>query len=412
MKKILFFQAVFLVFSVSLRLYAQSGDFFPYVSQVRAEIRNNLVRLTWTDSPDAKGPVYIYRSARPFGGYISANLRPIAVSYGTQAYIDDAEDVENIHYFIAASDTSGKKYDVIIPQTNSTGIVNGNPIPRPEEKTPDSPVGEAPVNAIFNIAAKLDPDGESVIITYSKPEPQKNAVLYRSMQPVKQPVDLLNAVIVQSPFVSPFVDLPVPGIPWYYAVIYEDEILTGDMTIIPGNNATTYPMVIYKGEQTANSSLRSIPLPLLTVDGALPPDGGAGGFLSGETRNIPLSTASENMLRNSIRYANKPPLVLKSPRVFVVDTQSPSGGEESALSQIVQEYFQKFEWQGALVSLHHYLSLPRSPEIEARARFYLGQTFYFTERYREALLEFLSLRSFHPVEANLWIEAVLAAMVY
>ena len=411
MKKILLFKSMLLVLSASLPLAAQSGDFFPYVSQVRAEIRNSLVKLTWTDSPDAKGPVYIYRSARSFEGIIPANLRPIAVNYGTQFYIDDAEDVENIHYFIAASDTFGRRYNIILPQINSTSIVDGQPMPESEE-TPYSPIGTAPVNSLYYLTARLDAEEESVIVTYRTPEPVENAVLYRSMQPIRQPVDLLNAVIVQSAFVSPYVDFPMPGVPWYYAVIYENEILTGDMTIIPGLNATTFPVIIYGSEQAAKPSLRSIPLPLLTLDSALPPDGGAGGFLSGEIRNIPLSAASEKMLRNSIRYANKPPLVLKSPRVFAVDMQSPSGGEESALFQIVEEYFQKFDWQGALVSLQHYLSLPRSPDIEARARFYLGQTFYFTENYREALLEFLSLRSFHPVEANLWIEAVLAAMVY
>jgi len=411
MKKILLFQAMFLVMSAIMPLAAQSGDFFPYISQVRAEIRNSLVKLTWIDSPDVKGPVYIYRSARPFGGQIPANIRPIAVDYGTEFYIDDAEDVENIHYFIAASDASGRRYDIIIPRINSTGIVDGHPLPQPEE-TPYPSVAAAPVSAVSNLAARLDADGESVVIAYRTPEPRRNAVLYRSMQPVRQPLDLLNAVIVQSAFVSPFVDFPAPGIPWYYAVIYEDEILTGDMTIIPGYNATTYPTVIYGGGQAAKPSLRSIPLPLLTLDSVMPPDGGAGGFLSGEIRNIPLSAASENMLKNSIRYANKPPLVLKSPRVFVADLQPPSSGEESALAQIVDEYFEKFDWQGALISLQHYLSLPRSPDIEARARFYLGQTFYFTEKYREALLEFLSLKSFQPVEANLWIEAVLTAMVY
>jgi hypothetical protein len=410
MKKILLFQAVILILTAVLPLAAQDGDFFPYVSRVRAENRNNLIRLTWTDSPDARGPVYIYRSARSFGGSVPANLRPIVVNYGTQYYIDDAEDMENIHYFIAASDTTGKRYDIVIPGINSAGIVNGHPMPQSEE-TSYSPVGTAPVNSIYNLTARLDADGESVVITYRTQEPRENAVLYRSMQPIRQPVDLLNAVIVQSAFASPFVDFPMKGIPWYYAVIYEDEILTGNMTIIPGHNVTTYPIIIYGSEQTAKPSLRSIPLPLLTLDAAAP-IGGAGGFLTDGTRNTPLSAASEKMLRNSIRYANKPPLVLKSPRVFVVDMQFPAGGEESALFQIVEEYFQKFDWQGALVSLQHYLSLPRSPDIEARARFYLGQTLYFTERYREALLEFLSLRSFHPVEANLWIEAVLAAMVY
>jgi len=64
------------------------------------------------------------------------------------------------------------------------------------------------------------------------------------------------------------------------------------------------------------------------------------------------------------------------------------------------------------MDLQHYLSLPRSKGVEARARFYLGQTLYFIGNYRGALFEFLSIKSIHPVEANMWIDSILAAMVY
>jgi TolA-binding protein len=94
-----------------------------------------------------------------------------------------------------------------------------------------------------------------------------------------------------------------------------------------------------------------------------------------------------------------------------MDLQAPETGEESALNQIIKEYFEKFEWENARDSLQNYLSLPRSGDIQARARFYLGQTHYFTGNYREALWEFLFFRSINPPEANRWIDAVLAAMV-
>jgi TolA-binding protein len=108
----------------------------------------------------------------------------------------------------------------------------------------------------------------------------------------------------------------------------------------------------------------------------------------------------------------KAPLPSKKPRVFAVDLKSPAGGEESALFQIVKEYFEKRDWENSRIALLHYLSLPRSAEVEARARFYLGQAWYFTGNYREALFEFLSVQNLHPVEANIWIDAILTAMVY
>jgi len=400
MTKKLLIKTVILFLAFPAWLAAQSGDFFPYVTQVKAEIRNNIIRLSWVDSPDVRGPVYIFRSVRPFSGSIPANIRPIVVRYGTQYYLDDVDNMENIHYFIAASDTSGKRYDVIIPRMNSTNIVQGNV--QPVEEIPPTVAAAGPIEGVYNLTAR--PDGDRVIVIYNTPEPRKNAILYRSMQPVRQPHDLLNAVIVQSGFSYQFVDFPAPEITWYYAVIYEDEILSGNVNVRPGINTTTSAVII-TGDRMTEQSMRSIPLPLLTLE-SLP-----GSHVANDSKTIPMNAASEFMLKNTIRYS-KAPLELKSPRVFVVDLQAPAGGEDSALFEIVKEYFEKFDWENANASLRQYLSLPRSPDVQLRARFYFGQTLYFTGNYKEALLEFLSFRSFHPVEANIWIEAVLTAMVY
>jgi len=126
---------------------------------------------------------------------------------------------------------------------------------------------------------------------------------------------------------------------------------------------------------------------------------------------MPLSAASSNILRDT-KMPTKAPINLKRPRVFSVDLVAPTGGEESALFQIITEYFVTFKWEDARVSLQHYLSLPHSKDIEARARFYFGQTLYYTGKYRESLMEFLSIKPIHAAEANNWIDAVLSAMVY
>ena len=403
MKKRFFLAVLALIWAVSTSLVtslaAQEREFPPHVSQIKAEPRNNLIRLTWVDSPDVKGPVYIFRSTRPFGESIPPNIRPVIVRYGDQYYMDDADDLENLYYFIAASDTSGRRYDVIIPQINSTGTDSEAPV------TQIPPVRAAfePIQGISNLQANQD--GDKVIITFDVTDANKNAVLYRSMQPVRQPQDLLNAIIVKSEIVSPFVDFPVPGITWYYTAVYEDEISGGKMGIRPGINATTSAVIISGDEVT--QALRPLPLPFMTLRNAMPD----GYFLPGAADIIPMSEETANMLKN-IRIPSKAPLTPKTPRVFTVDLQSPSSGEESALFQIVKEFFEKRDWEGARTSLLHYLSLPRSKDVEARARFYLGQALYFTGNYREALFEFLSIRSVHTVEANIWIEAVLTAMVY
>jgi len=403
------FFTIILTLILAAALNAQDRDFMPYVSQIKAESRNNLIRLSWVDSPDVRGPVYVFRSARPFSGSISANIRPVVVRYGQQYYVDDTDDIENLYYFVAASDVSGQRYDVIIPRMNSTSVnlaqlqsQDDSEEPPPVVQAP--PASAEPIPGISNLRATRD--GEKVVITYDYSGPPRRAILYRSMQPVSRPADLLNAVIVRSGISSPFVDFPVPGFTWYYAVIYEDEVSSGNMGIRPGINATTSAVIII-AQRAVEQPLRPIPLPILTLHNTMP----EGFFRTEIPRQRPLSAESANMLK-STRMPSKAPLSLKNPRVFIVDLEAPTGGEDSALFQIISEFFVRFEWGNALVSLQHYLSLPRSSDIEARARFYLGQTLYYTGNYREALMEFLSFRPLHNAEANNWIEAVLTAMVY
>jgi len=408
MKKRLFTIVLTLILTAALN--AQDRDFMPYVSQIKAESRNNLIRLSWVDSPDVRGPVYVYRSARPFSGSIPANIRPVVVRYGQQYYVDDTDDMENLYYFVAASDVSGQRYNVIIPRINSTSVSLAQIQTQDDDSEEPSPVVEAPpvsvepIPGISNLRAARD--GERVIITYDYSGPPRKIILYRSMQAVSRPQDLLNAVIVRSGISSPFVDFPVPGFTWYYALIYEDEISSGNMGIRPGINATTSAVTII-AQRTVEQALRPIPLPILTLHNTMPD-----GFFRAEIpEQRPLSAESANMLKNT-RMPSKTPLRLKNPRVFAVDLEAPTGGEESALFQIITELFVIFEWENARVSLQHYLSLPRSADIEARARFYLGQSLYYTGKYREALMEFLSFRSLYSAEANNWIEAVLTAMVF
>ena len=376
-----------------------SAQNVPTVSEINAEVRNNLIRLTWVDSPDARGPVYIFRSARPFTDNIPANIRPVVVRYGTQSYIDDTDDLGNMYYFIAASDVFGRRYDTIIPQTNSTNV---NLAQSDEPAPPVIAVPEpTPVEGLSNLTAVRD--GEKVTVSFNNTNPRRNTVLYRSTRPIRSAQDLRNAVIVQPAVDSFYEDYPVPGPAWYYALVYEDEIASGNIEINPGVNTTTTATIV-TSDQVAGRSMRHRPLPELTLSDM------QGGFINNQTQQLPLGTESILMLRNT-QTPPKEQLELKRPRVFVIDLQAPAGGEESALSQIVKEDFETFEWENACINLQHFLALPRSRDVEARARFYLGQSLYFTGKYRESLMEFLSFRSYHEIEANIWIDVVLAAMV-
>ena len=381
-----------------------SAVFAPFVSRFQGEIRNNLVRFSWVDSPDVRGPVYIYRSNRPFdGSQTFSGTRPVQIAYGVQSFVDEIETEGTIYYFAAASDETGRSFDIPIAFTNTISISFSQPAPAvvsprqpaPVEKTPGLPAGISSLKA----AAQ----GDTVQITFDGAA-VKNASLYRSIRPITQTADLLGAVIIQTNISSPCTDYPVPGISYYYAVIAEDDLIRGTVKIIPGQNATALPVEAGKQRPAAGGrDLRAMPLPQMSPQAAVP---GMNAY-SGTPLQTELSPHATKVLGNL--PARQAPL--KKPRVFARDLDtSPAGGEEYVLTSIVKASFTAKKWEAAKDELVRFLALPRSAEVKARAKFYLGQCYYFLGMPRDAIFEFLGIQHSYPAEAAEWIKASLELM--
>ncbi|GHV46344.1 hypothetical protein AGMMS49546_34190 [Spirochaetia bacterium] len=388
-----------------------------FISDLQVEARNNMVRLTWKDSPDAQGPVYIYRSNAPIdpGRLLGGLPRPLEVPYGVESYIDEMESSGTFYYFIAASNASvqpGSRlrtvdvHNIIIPLGNTVSVTTNF-----QSDFLDLAGGASPFGSdIYALRALVE--GEGVSISYQVKDPFRNTVLYRSVQPIQQTTDLLKAVIVQSGIVPPFIDYPVPGISYYYAVIFEDELTRGSVGISPGNNATIRAVEISAGNGRVGlpglgNEMRAMPLPLMSLNYAVP---GIDSFSELSTP-IPLGPQAARAIAN-IRRPEPKPVPLKKPRAFSQDLGEESGlWEEQGLKSIVQGPFVGRDWQKVRTELNHFLSLPRGGITTARARFYLGQSLYFTGDYREALLEFLLIKAEFPREANEWIDATLTQLI-
>ncbi|MDR1565947.1 MAG: hypothetical protein LBS48_01530, partial [Treponema sp.] len=255
-------------------------------------------------------------------------------------------------------------------------------------------------------------DGEGIIITFSAGMPGKKVVLYRSVQPLKQTMDLVGAVIVHNDAPSPLTDYPVPGIPYYYAAILEEDLTRGTAGIYPGRNATVKAVEVPAGQGRIglagpDRDIRSMPLPMISVTAAVPATDAFG-----ETPVQAALSAEAAKALEDVPVSQKKAASEKQPRAFSRDLDdSPRGGEDYALSAVVQGSFANRDWEACVDELKRYLSLPRSGESEARARFYLGQCYYFLGQFREGLFEFLSARPFYPAESPEWIQASLNALV-
>ncbi|MDR2185633.1 MAG: hypothetical protein LBO80_08245 [Treponema sp.] len=360
--------------------------FAPFVSRITAEVKNNLVRLNWVDSRDIRGPVFVYRSREPFVEGIPSS-RPVEVAYGVQTHIDEVESPGAWHYYVIASDGEGRKYTVPIPFNNTLSVVIEG-------------IETAP-RTITGLEAALDGDG--VIISFQGAGRTDNAILYRSPKPLREERDLLEAAIVQSGIGSPFTDYPVPGIPYYYGVVLEDDLISGKTVLFPGQNSTLNPVEVPRspGRSSAGGDMRAMPLPRITVNTAVP------GRIASEPP-VPAALSAEAVRAIAgLRSQNTRPVQDKAPRAFNQDLEGPAGGEDGSLRSIVQGPFIRRDWNTSREELIRYLSLPRSAAAEARGRYYLGQSYYFLERPREALFEFLSVQAHYPGEASEWIQAAL-----
>ena len=394
-KRILTGFLVLLTFFTGFAGAQESEVFAPFVSQLEGELRNNLIRLSWKDSPDIRGPVFVYRSELPFQA-LSVLPVPTEIPYGRCSYLDEADQPGVLYYFVVASDEWGRKYAISIPFTNMVDIsVGPENVPGYVEYAEASSGQASSLNQAFStgtgiggINTKIEEN--RVIISFSGADRVKNLILYRSLNPIRRQEDLLSALIIRQKISSPVIDYPLPGITYYYALVYEEEISAGLFSVRPGSNITGAVQIV-----SAVSGSRELPLPQLNLS-----------FFPSENITPGPEASAFSPERRTTKAART------EPDIFSEDFETGEvRGEDYQFKTIVQGYFSLKQWENAEEELRRFLDLPRTKHNQAKARFYLGQAYYFQERHRDALFEFLQAQDEFPQESNIWIQAVLSELV-
>ncbi|MDR2795396.1 MAG: hypothetical protein LBB47_01640 [Spirochaetaceae bacterium] len=426
-------------------LFAQMGGvvFAPFISWLKADVNGSEVRLSWTDSNSVKGPVYIYRSSTPLKNTYNISMNQgVEVPHGTGRYTDIVPFEGVWYYFVVASDEQKKKYDLLIPFNNTIDVTVGrvtlnNPVtstgndayapvfygfsgtqvtPEPSYQVyGNSGSGQsvAPAGNLYEgyratqntgvqsvvtgIKATAYPDG--IEITFNSPDPNKSAVLYRSIQPLRGFSDLLSATVAALRVKSPYMDRVNSGAAYYYAVVYEDDIMNGHGQIYPGSNATLMPAEVSSNAPVQGPSASGAPSysgGIVTIDE------------SASTKGRGANAVDTYPTYRSYSRQADDTLILKEPRVFNRDMQtSGSDPDDKRLALIVQGPFMWRDWQAARTDLTDFIVEAANGAAESRARFYIAQCWYFIGDIRMALSVFLKLQRVYPEESELWIQACL-----
>ncbi|MDR2658619.1 MAG: hypothetical protein LBC27_01335 [Spirochaetaceae bacterium] len=444
MKRVCFLPFALLLVVNAAFTQTKGAIFAPFVSGLKAGVNGRQVRLSWTDSESVKGPVYIYRSVQPYQdiqGEITGQIAEVA--YGAQTYTDNAPADGKWYYFAVASDPKKQKYQLILPYNNTIDVTvdvssmknseneeygtvfydNSGTSPTPEpyqnayRNTPSlppypqfdgiiNPPARGSINGITTVAS-----GKGIEIKFYETEPSKNAVLYRSIQPLRSFSDLITATVVALNVRSPYMDYVTPGVPYYYAIVYEDDIRSGRGEIFPGSNATFIPVEVSLNQnQTPPETAAETP-PSNTNTSVPngyyypPPEVYGSAAYSSPPQNP--NASNQPQANRSYPYQTNEALILREPRVFNRDMQASNEADDQRLALIVQGPFMWRDWPAARERLTEFIVETPNGYAADRARFYLAQCWYFIGDIRMALSTFLRLQTTYPEETAIWIQASL-----
>lgn len=375
-----------------------------FVSRLKAEPIDYQVKLTWVDSPDLKGSCIVYRSSEEISSRTLGRAEVIgSVSTGVGYFVDTPPDRSGWFYAVLIRDSAGNLYPLLVPFRNKTSAAVSPQTAAPEEQLAAQVTG---------IKAAPTGKGDIIQVSFSVSNRSRDLLLFWGPSPFVKPEDLLKATRTTplDPGTTSYVLAVLPGVDYWFAVLDSGMFKIGKSPLVKGGNTTAYPIQL---QVTASHGLpavspgsrRGIPLPSLAIDrGVQTGVALTGTDVPGLPAPRPLSDAAGKAIA-SLQADLGPDPKSPQPQVLPSDATPVPGGELARLQEIVQGPFLGGDMALARQKILDYLSLPRKPEINARARFYLGQVYYFQGNPRDALLEFLTARDFYYPQSEYWLQA-------
>jgi hypothetical protein len=439
-----------LVAGVSTTVDAQTAAttdrvFAPFVSQLRISVSDPRIRVSWEDAADVITTYRIYRSTEAITNETFSDAELVgSVDPGTEGFIDVPPEPGAYYYAVVAENASGEPYPVIIPGRNAS--FHDVAI----ENVATEASRAARVRSID--ATVVGAEGrEAVEITAVATRDERTLAVYRSTEPITTEADLLEAALVREvpSDEARLIDLPVPGVAYYYAAVDAALLLAGGLEIRPGENSTVEPVEIPlqvatgRQEEPAERDQRTDTVTEARTEPAVQPaDAPADGpvFVPETTtagRGVPLPFLQlENRLSTGRRLGDPRILIPRrteigpetkasldrllagltpresrtdEPMILPVDRLPDPEGAEYTLRTILDGPFARMAWESALVQLENYFTLPLTPDLAARAHFYRAQVYHFLGDDRTAVLEFLLARDAYYVEVAAWLDRILGS---
>jgi hypothetical protein len=376
--------------------------FAPFVSRINVATDKSHIIISWKNSEDLFGYKQIFRYTSEINESTIQNAQMIArVAPEVESYIDTPQAAQSFFYAVLIEDKSGDLYKVFIPFRNKSI----------ESVRLEQPKGETDIAAeITSLSTEVI--GDSIVVHFSSSNKSRELILYRSTSPLASYPDLLKATysIVVSAGVDRVKDIPVAGVDYYYTVLDAGLVSTGKINLIAGKNTMADPVKIPLREIVARSEgvqARTFPLPAPDIlygiesgEELLPP----APFLL--PQEVKLNTTVQKRV-DFLLARMKSPQKEMSLEVLAIDEALNLEGEQQLLQSIIGTYLRPANYKDSIEKLNDYLSTHHIKNVESRARFYLGQAYYFHGEYKEALIAFNFAQEDYYQEVQKWLDVCL-----
>jgi hypothetical protein len=387
----------------------------PFVSRLRAAVRGPQIKLTWQDSFDPLVDYIIYRHTREITPENFKEAAQIArLERGQEMYVDAPPRQGEFFYAVLAVTPDGAVHNVLIPFRNKTtvGIVVKTILPEDELAA-----------EVLQIAARAEQD--RIVIDFTVSRADRDLMLFRGTSPLLSPAQLRSTREARrvKGIENRFTDYPVPGIPYYYALVDEKLLTQGKITLEAGRNATKEPVEIPLRAEIALPPLSGkalpdspdsrlfTPLPYYILESRISANESLRQPVSA---HIPayrrLSPAAEKAVADIIARAS--PVQGSAPRPVLLEPDKTRGvsREDYTLGTILKSSFAEKQWEETENLLTHFLRMHISADARCRAHFYRGQALFFQKKYEESFMEFLLSGEAYYAQTQPWFSELLGAM--
>jgi hypothetical protein len=391
-----------LFFIVMIPLFGQHygpDEFSPFVSRLKATVSDIAVVLTWQNPKEVDGKILVYRHTEKINEENIEDANLIAtLEIERESYVDYPDDTDEYFYAVLIEDKMREVHSMFIPYRNIT--VTGVFI---------SETGTEKERAGIITDLKAVVKDQTIVITFKTTEAKRSYLLYRNTSPILDADNLIQSMTpVMLEGKTSYTDYPIAGIDYYYAVLDAGLVKIGEIRLDPGKNTLTKPVTIPLEKaisEKETTTKRSLPLPYISI---LSDVEYGNALVSSVSSYLPeekkLKKETEKAVDNLLKDMTFPPVPKIKMQILEIDTAA-TEGEATTLQNIVNGLFAKNKFDSAEQKIKDYLKIKHADELEARSYFYLGQIYYFKEKYEDAFLAFLMAYDLYYTDVQPWLHA-------